>query len=176
MLDKFREFLGRQISVEIKHPMTIVALLDGDYKSPANHRTCTLMEHMARIGGDQVAVICLHQGEKKEAAYQSARLNNLTIAQAGSDVRSLFQGRIIMWTDSPRYADTLRTAHPNLIVYDDREKGISGRQEQDMYELADIVFSYDLDQEHNFIPANAAGAGKVLRIVQSKPSRKPPRQ
>ncbi|OKP85939.1 hypothetical protein [Paenibacillus sp. P32E] len=172
MFDKFKEFLSRQITVEIKHPMTIVALLEGDYKAPANNRTYTLMENLARLGGDQVVIICLHQGGESGAAARVKPFNNFTVAKIGLDVRPLFQGRIIMWTDSPRYADTLRSAHPNLIVYDDRED----RQEEDMYDLADIVFRYDVDQADNYIPANAAGAGKVIRIIQNTPSRKPPRQ
>lgn len=178
MLDKFKRFLKKPVYIVLDQEITLVMLMDSDYKSPSSNRTFKLAEFMARVGGDKIQVVCLHKGDRPYVKpYPDV---NLMVANLGSDLRKVFRGRTVMWTDAPEYASTLQTAHPNLIVYDDREKGISDAQDQAMYDLADLVFSFDPGtQVHptaSFIPSSTQGAIKALQLIQQMPNRKPPRQ
>ncbi|WP_426455326.1 hypothetical protein ACP26L_36480 (plasmid) [Paenibacillus sp. S-38] len=183
MLDRFRRFLSETAppEVTIRETLTIVALLDCKFDGPSNQRTRLLMREFARIGDDQVQVIIMHKGiQRSPVETPDPALPNLKTVPYGTDIRPLYNGRVIMWTDAPEFAGTLATAHPNLVVYDDREKGINSAEDAAMHKLADLVFSYDLDTlahpKISFISSTADGAAKALLTIQKSPNRKPPRQ
>ncbi|WP_145052789.1 hypothetical protein [Paenibacillus xylanexedens] len=177
LFDKFKVF-NRTPNVEMKEEMTIVFLLDSGYTAPGQNRTVRLMEFLAAAGGDQLQVIGLHRGAAGEE--RPVKWPNLMYAPSGTDLRPFYKGRIVMWADNPIYHSTMKSAHPSLVIYDDREKGISGEEEAEMYEVADLVFSYDPDNQIHpkivYIPSSPAGAIKALDLIQRTPNRKPPRQ
>lgn len=179
ILDRFKRFRANTPKVELQEALTIVVLLDSGYQAPGQNRSVRLMEFLAAAGGDQLQVIGMHTG-KAAAADQDSKWPNLTYAAAGTDLRPFFKGRVVMWTDNPAFRSTLISAHPNLVIYDDREKGVLDGEEQEMYDLADLVFSYDPDNQGHekiaYIPSSPAGAAKALQLILRTPDRKPPRQ
>lgn len=176
MLQKFKEFTWYRNLERVRQELTVVALIDGNIDSPGHVRTYTLMKDFARAG---VFVICLHSGEQATPIEKPLlAVPNFLKVQFGQDIRHLFRGRLIMWTDNPQFEGTLKTAAPNLIVYDDRQKGNTA-EDTGMYKLADLVFSPVLDDGSgsiNFVPSSVAGATKALRMIQQTPDRKPPRK
>lgn len=147
----------------IKEPMTIVVLLEKPYGHKENKRDRALMQYV-ELAGARVIFLNPDPNQQQDILYPIDG-RNIMVVKPGVDGRPMFHGRLVMFTAHPSALPTLRMAHPNLVVYD--ERGIyPPDQTRDIRALADI---------HTRVETSIYGVENLLTAIESSQNRKPPR-
>lgn len=148
---------------EIKEPLTVIVLLDKPYGHKENKRDRALMQYV-ELSGARVIFLNPDPNQKQNIIYPIDG-RNIMVVKPGVDSRPMFHGRIVMFTAHPSALPTLRLAHPNLVVYD--ERGIYPPEEsRDLRAFADI---------QTYVETSIYGAENLLISIESSQNRKPPR-
>lgn len=99
---------------------TIVYLPAIDFYSESfGRRPQRLLKELAELGYNVVYInSCSEFYQVDQLEYPFAELPNFVVARAGTNVRSLMQGRVVYWVNDSRMASSVETAYPNLVVFD----------------------------------------------------------
>jgi len=127
-----------------KADTTIVYLPAIDYHSELfERRPQRLLKELAELG---YHVIYMNTSDEyyqvEDLEYPFPELPHFAVARAGTNVRSLMQGRrVVYWVNDSRLASSVETSYPDLVVFDsltDPER--FERDKHRMEAVADVVF------------------------------------
>lgn len=113
----FIKLFRRTNKFKVPYEMTVVYLPDVD--RTGTYHSLHKMREICRAGA-RVITITKHFGDIKW--YTPFKMSNLFICKQGMDVRSMIQGRYVLWLNDDSHYNSVDMYGANIVVYDPLEQ------------------------------------------------------